>query len=75
MSAANYQRELRSLARQQGWSVTPTRGGHLRLPKAGAGVVFASSTPSDWRVLTKVRADLKRATARPRLKPGQGERA
>ncbi|OIQ93546.1 hypothetical protein GALL_245060 [mine drainage metagenome] len=40
----------------------PTRGGHwvISTPR---GPVFVSATPSDWRVVRKVRAELRRRFA------------
>jgi hypothetical protein len=66
MTTRTYQRELRTLARQSGWSVSPTRGGHLRLTRPGSGPVFAPATPSDWRALPNVRAEMKRRETRTR---------
>ncbi len=42
--------------------VRPTRGGHwvISTPR---GPVFVSATPSDWRALRKIRAELRRRFA------------
>jgi hypothetical protein len=42
--------------------VCPTKGGHwvISTPR---GPVFVSATPSDWRALRKIRAELRRRFA------------
>lgn len=49
-------------ARANGWTVTPTNGGHIRLshPQAQRLVVTAS-TASDWRAGRNLAAQLRRA--------------
>jgi len=57
-------REFRPLveaAVAQGWTVTPTKGGHLKFQSPKGDVVFAAGTPSDWRAMKNVRAHLRRA--------------
>lgn len=45
----------------KGWRVEPTHGGHIKMfSPDGKCIVVASSTPSDFRVLTKIKADLRR---------------
>lgn len=44
-----------------GWSVTRTRGGHLRFAKPGRAAIFTSSTPSDRRAYLNAMAMLRRA--------------
>lgn len=61
MTRATYQRAIRDLARQHGWTVDKTRGGHLRLSRPGSGPVFCASTPSCPRALANTRAEMKRA--------------
>lgn len=56
--------EWRRLLRQfeaQGWTVSPTRGGHYRLRHERTGVfMHASSSPGDGRTLANLRARAKR---------------
>jgi hypothetical protein len=42
---AQWARELRELARSKGWTVTPTRGGHVKLTRPGSGPVYADVDP------------------------------
>jgi hypothetical protein len=44
-----------------GWSITRTRGGHLRFAKPGRPSIFTSSTPSDRRAYLNALAMLRRA--------------
>jgi predicted RNA binding protein YcfA (HicA-like mRNA interferase family) len=44
-----------------GWRVTVTHGGHLRLEHPEGGVVFASSTPSSRHAGHALQGDLRRA--------------
>lgn len=44
-----------------GWSITRTRGGHLRFAKPGRAAIFTSSTPSDRRAYLNALAMLRRA--------------
>jgi hypothetical protein len=51
-------------AKRAGWSVEPTRGGHLRFcppAKLGGPCLYTASTPSDRRGLDNLRAQLRRA--------------
>lgn len=52
-------RELEA-ARQRGWSVQPTRSGHLKLRHPDGALVFTGSTPSCARSLLNLRAHLRR---------------
>ena len=54
-------RELYQAAREQGWTVTPTKGGHLRWENPDGRFTFSSSSPSRQRVLKHTKADLRRA--------------
>ena len=49
----------------EGWNVEKRRGGHLMLlhPNA-AKPVFCASTPSDWRAIYNIEAELRRAIGR-----------
>jgi predicted RNA binding protein YcfA (HicA-like mRNA interferase family) len=54
-------KQLVKIARRQGWTVEPTRGGHLKLiPPNGGQFVVLASTPSDHRVWKNDRARLRR---------------
>lgn len=44
-----------------GWIVSKTNGGHIRFKGPNGQVVFGSSTPSDWRSLANLKAQLNRA--------------
>lgn len=46
-------------AQSQGWIVTPTRNSHLRWTSPKGGFFFSSSTPSDFRVVHKIKKDLR----------------
>ena len=52
-------RELEK-ARNRGWSVEPTRAGHLKLRHPDGALVFTGSTPSCARSLLNLRAHLRR---------------
>ena len=47
-------------ARDHGWHVTRTRGGHLQLTKQGCPCIFTASTPSDYRAARNVLSRLRR---------------
>lgn len=54
---------LRSLAEdaaKQGWRIFMRPNGHLRWESPEGAVVFTSATPTDWRAVHRVRADLRR---------------
>lgn len=56
--------DLKALVREkkhQGWIIVPTKNGHLRWTYEPTGDFFISpSTPSDYRSLLNVKADIKR---------------
>jgi hypothetical protein len=55
-------RDLIRLAERDGWSITTTNGGHLRLEHPDAtGPVFTGSTPSDRRAIHNALATMRRA--------------
>jgi predicted RNA binding protein YcfA (HicA-like mRNA interferase family) len=59
--------DLERLLRQasaSGWQVARTRGGHWRLLHPNGGIVVMSSTPSDYRALANLKAQLRRAERR-----------
>lgn len=48
-------------AEAQGWTITRTRGDHLKWTSpTGGGVYFSSSTPSDRRAIHNIEKDLIR---------------
>jgi predicted RNA binding protein YcfA (HicA-like mRNA interferase family) len=58
-------RQLRRRAEKAGWTVTHTRGEHLRwLPPDGGPIVISPSSPSDWRGFKNLKARLKRGGLR-----------
>ena len=46
-------------AEKQGWVVEPTNNNHLKWKSPSGGFFFSSSTPSDWRVVMKIKKDLR----------------
>jgi hypothetical protein len=53
-------------AHEEGWAVSKTPGGHVKLLHPDASCpVFASSTPSDWRAEHNLTAQLRRALSVP----------
>ena len=57
-------RELRPLvkaARNAGWDVSRTSGGHVRFDPPNGRPVFGPWSASDWRSLKNLRAQLRRA--------------
>jgi len=54
-------RVLVDAAQAQGWTVGPTKSGHLKFQSPTGAVVFASSSPSDWRASRNLRTTLRRA--------------
>lgn len=61
MSSSTTMRQIRRQLARQGFTVTKTRGGHWRFEHPGMqGVVFAPDTPSDFRAIRNLRAQLRR---------------
>lgn len=54
-------RQLVEFAEANGWTVSRTRGGHIRFTKPGLGSIFTSSTASDYRTGLNAKARLRRA--------------
>jgi hypothetical protein len=54
-------RRLAAVAERAGWTVEPTRSGHLRFRGPDGQVVVHSTTSSDWRAARNLRAQLRRA--------------
>lgn len=52
---------LLTYARQSGWAVHRTSGGHLKFTKPGCRPVYTSSTPGDHRAVRNARALLRRS--------------
>jgi len=66
MAAGKRQRDLvRVLQRRlgPGFSVNPTRGGHLAVFRHGRRVAVTSQTPSDWRATRNLISDIRRTHA------------
>lgn len=54
-------KQLKKALEAEGYSVDPTRGGHLKVTHPDKdGVVFMPSTPSDHRSIKNTKAELKR---------------
>jgi predicted RNA binding protein YcfA (HicA-like mRNA interferase family) len=51
--------ELIKDAERQGWLVTITKNSHLKWTNPNGGLFYSSSSPSDWRVVMKIRKDLR----------------
>jgi hypothetical protein len=54
-------RTIRYLAREYGATLDVTGSCHFRLRLPNGGLVYAPSTPSDWRAVRNLRANLRRA--------------
>jgi hypothetical protein len=55
-------REPNRAAIKAGWSASLTRRSHIRLVHpATSAIVICSGSPSDWRVIRNVKADMRRA--------------
>lgn len=61
MAATKDLRNLTRTARRAGWTVTPSRGGHLRWTAPTGHVVFSAATPGDHRAVHNHLALLRRA--------------
>lgn len=55
-----FYRNLIDIAEEQGWEVSRTRRGHLKMKSPNGNVVFHSGTPSDWRAVHNFVAKLRR---------------
>ena len=55
--------EIMKICRRRGCRVRLTRAGHFRIypPDKTTAPITAASSPSDWRSIKKLRADLRRA--------------
>ena len=53
-------------ARQTGWTVQPTRGGHLKLQHPSGAFVFCAGTPGDRRAEANAIAMIRRVTRQPK---------
>jgi len=55
-------RDIEKAAKEQGWEVGRTKKGHPRFvpPDPTKEIVIGSGTPSDWRALKNLLAQLKR---------------
>jgi hypothetical protein len=57
-------RQLVRTYQRQGWTVTPTKGGHLCWRGPQGQLVFSGSTPSERRARWHLEAHLKRPETR-----------
>lgn len=55
----DFQRVIRE-AQRQGWSVERTNGGHVRFRNPAGQSYFTGSSPSDFRAVRKLVADLRK---------------
>lgn len=46
-------------AKDQGWFVELTRGGHYKWQSPSGNLVFSSQTPSDYRAVQNLKRDLR----------------
>jgi hypothetical protein len=46
-------------AEKQGWIIGLTKSNHLKWSGPNNQLFFSSSTPSDWRVVMKIKKDLR----------------
>lgn len=66
-------RQLIEFAEANGWTVSRTRGGHVRFTKPGLGSIYTSSTASDYRSGLNAKARLRRADRATTPRPTQEE--
>ncbi|WP_313452906.1 type II toxin-antitoxin system HicA family toxin [Pseudomonas rhodesiae] len=66
-------RQLIEFAEANGWTVSRTRGGHVRFTKPGLGSIYTSSTASDYRSGLNAKARLRRADRATTPHPTQEE--
>lgn len=64
MSLKKEMKQIVKVAKGQGWEITHTRNGHLRFRSPGGALIFAPSTPSDYRGIKNKIADLRRVGLR-----------
>ncbi|WP_431819390.1 type II toxin-antitoxin system HicA family toxin [Burkholderia sp. F1] len=64
---------LIEFALSEGWTVSRTRGGHLRFVKPGLPPIYTSSTASDHRAGRNARAMLQRAQRNAVIEGADGE--
>lgn len=57
-------KDLRRAAKEQGWEVKTTGGGHIKFLPPKGEMVIAPSTPSDRRGWLNTRAQLRKAGLR-----------
>ena len=56
-------RQLLDGLKPLGWTWAPTGSGHVKLTAPNGDIVFVPSTPSDWRSMRNVRAQIRRVSA------------
>jgi hypothetical protein len=59
--SASYRKNLKKIAKQRGWSIEPTRNGHLKLAKRGCPDLRCSYSPRSDTALKAVERDMDRA--------------
>lgn len=65
MAVSKVPKDLRALAKRyvaKGWTLKPTRSGHIKWTAPGGQVVISGSTPSDWRSVKNTAAHLARTS-------------
>lgn len=66
-------RPLIEYALSEGWEVSRTAGGHLKLVKPGMPPIYTGSTTSDRRSVLSARTRLERASQTPEAEEPEGE--
>lgn len=66
MSPNEYRKHVKAIAKEYGYKITKTNGGHLRLSKPGHPVVFSSLSSSDHRAVKNLQSQVRRSAACPR---------
>lgn len=59
--SASYRKALRKLAKRRGWTIEPTRSGHLKLVKDGCQELRCSYSPKSDMAVKAVERDMDRA--------------
>lgn len=57
-------RELEAWAKARGWTVSHSRGGHLRWRHRSGALAFTAGTPSDVRAVRNAKAVMRRLEGR-----------
>lgn len=59
--SASYRKDLKKLAKVRGWSIEPTRNGHLKLVKDGCPELRCSYSPRSDMAVRAIERDMDRA--------------